>query len=69
MKWEKVQEPLERGMQVFRMAWPEDQYLIREVEGVTLYSSEHPEGLVVNEWTSAPDLNADDWAATGPSGT
>ena len=68
MKWEKMQEPLTRGFQVFRLDWPDDQYLMREGEDVMLFSAEHPEGVVVTGWTNSPDLTADDWAATGPSG-
>lgn len=68
MRWEKMREPLWRGMQAFRMSWPEDQYLMKEGEDLMLFSVEHPEGVVVTGWTAAPDLDADDWAATGPSG-
>lgn len=68
MKWEKMQEPLERGFQVFRVEWPEDQYMMREEEGVLLFSGEHPEGVEVSGSLSDEDLTADDWATTGPSG-
>lgn len=67
MKWEKMQESLALGLQVFRLDWPDDMYVIKEEETVELFSDAHPEG-VPYEPTSEEDLNADDWASTGPSG-
>lgn len=73
MKWAKMQEPLARGFQVFRLDWPDDQYLMREgenlmlVSNITLFSAEHPEGVPF-EMLSSADAEADDWVATGPSG-
>ena len=67
MKWEKMQEPLALGHQVFRVSWPHDVYLMKETETVELFSDAHPEGVPFVP-TSEDDLNADDWATTGPSG-
>lgn len=72
MKWERMAKPLREGMQVFRVSWPEDQYVMTEfamVENerpVLLFTGEHPEGVPF-EPTGA-DVAAEDWAATGPSG-
>lgn len=66
MRWEQVQKPLREGFQVFRESWPENSYVMVEDNEMLLFSAEHPEGA----WgsISLEELNADDWAATGPSG-
>lgn len=66
MKWERMQKPLRDGMQVFRVSWPDDQYLMVEDGEMKLFSADHPEGA--HGSVSLAELDADDWAATGPSG-
>lgn len=67
MKWEKMQKPLREGMQVFRMSWGADQYMMVEGEELTYFSPAFPSGMVISVLDDT-DLSADDWAATGPSG-
>jgi hypothetical protein len=68
MQWASMREPLWRGMQAFRISWPEDAYVMVEDPdvGPLLFTGEHPEGREYQP--TDVDLSADDWAATGPSG-
>lgn len=66
MKWERMQKPLRDGMQVFRMSWGEDQYLMREEGVLMFFSPDFPNGTLC--LLDKAEADADDWAATGPSG-
>lgn len=66
MKWERMQKPLREGMQVFRLSWPEDAYVMVEDGHTLFFSAMVPMGADFAPTYS--DVEADDWAATGPSG-